>query len=114
MSGKLKIKLGSKEMVILILIVSLSFFYFSYSWIGLRLFIGSLLMFFAPFYIILDSFDLAIEEKLIFSFFIGIGIVPLLVFYLTKVLVSLRFSIFVCFILLIVTSLVFRKLYNKK
>lgn len=113
MSEKLKMRLGIKELTILILIVSFAFFYFTYNWIGLRLFIGSLLLFFVPFYIFLDSFDLAVEEKLIFSFFIGIGVVPVLVFYFTRILVSLRLSMLVCFILLIIGSLVFRKFYKK-
>jgi hypothetical protein len=113
MSETLKIKLGTKELTILILIIALAFFYFNYSWTGLRLLIGPLLLFFVPFYIFLDSFNLPTEEKLIFPFFIGIGIVPLLVFYLTKILVSLRISILVTFILLIIGSLIFRKFYKK-
>ena len=89
MSDKTKLKIGTRELVSLILIFSIVFFYFNYSWIGVRLIIGSLLLFFIPFYIFLDSFDLTIGEKLIFSFFIGLGIVPLVVYYFSKIFISL-------------------------
>ena len=114
MSEQTNLKIGIKEMIILILIISLAFFYFNYSWTGVRLIIGSLLLFFIPFYIFLDSFDLTIGEKLIFSFFIGIGIFPLITYYLTRVLVSLRVSIFICFIILMLSSFLFRKFYKGK
>ena len=112
MSDRTRIKIGIKELIILILIISLAFFYFNYSWTGTRLLIGALLLFFVPFYLFLDSFDLTIGEKLIFSFFIGIGIVPLIVFYLTRVLVSLRISLFVAFIVLMLGSILFRRFYK--
>lgn len=70
MSEELNMNLGTKWMVISILAVSLAFFYFTYNLTGLRLFVGSVLLFFVPFYIILDSFELSIEEKLIFPFFL--------------------------------------------
>lgn len=107
-------KFGIKELVILVLAVSFAFFYFSYSWTGVRLFAGALLLFFVPFYLFLDSFDLALGEKLIFSFFIGLGIVPLIVYYLSRILISLRVSLFACFVILILGSFLFRRFYKKK
>ena len=109
-----KIKFGTKELIILILIVSCVFFYLNYSFTGLRLFAGSLLLFFVPFYVFLDSFDITTGEKLIFSFFIGIGMVPLFVYYLSRFLVSLRISILVCFVILVLGSFLFRKFYKHK
>lgn len=114
MSEEINMKFGNRELIILVLIASAAFFYFTYNTIGLRLFLGSLLLFFIPFYLILDAFDLPVEEKLIFPFFIGLGIVPLTVFYFSKILVSFRLSILVCFVILIVGSILFRIFYKKR
>ncbi|MFH1827825.1 MAG: hypothetical protein ABH824_01050 [Nanoarchaeota archaeon] len=114
MSDNLKLKFGMKELIILILLISSIFFFINYKMTGLRLFIGSFLLFFLPFYIFLDSFDLPIEEKLIFSFFIGLGIVSILVFYLTKIFGSIRISLIIGFIVLMAGSLIFRYYYKKK
>jgi hypothetical protein len=114
MSDSLNIKFGTKELMFLILLVSAIFFFINYELVGLRLFVGAFLLYFLPFYIFLDSFDLALEEKLIFSFFIGLGIVSLLVLYLTKIIGSIRISIIVSFIILMGSSLIFRKWYRKK
>jgi len=114
MSETNKMKFGIKELIILILIASLVFFFLNYSWIGVRLCIGILLLYFIPFYIFLDSFNLAIEEKLIFSFFISIGLIPLIVYYISRLLVSVRLSILVSFLILIVGSFIFRKFYKGK
>lgn len=113
-SEKLKIKFGTKELIILVLLISAIFFFWAYRWTGIRLFVGIILLYILPFYIFLDSFDLTLEEKLIFSFFIGLGMVSLTVYYLTKILISLRVSIIVCFLLLLISSLVFRYFYKKR
>lgn len=114
MPEEIKLKIGTKEIAIIIIVIAAVFFFVIYSWIGLRLFFGILLLFFLPFYIILDSFELKLEEKLIFSFFIGLGIVSLVVYYFSKILVSFRLSILACFIFLMAGSIIFRKFYKKK
>jgi hypothetical protein len=114
MSEPIKIKLGIRELIVLTLITGLIFFYFNYSWIGIRLYAMILLLYFLPFYIFLDSFELSLGEKLIFSFFIGLGIVPLLTYYITKLLASFRWSIAVTFVILTVSSFFFRKYHRQR
>ncbi|MBI3034073.1 hypothetical protein HYY72_02845 [Candidatus Woesearchaeota archaeon] len=50
------------------------------------------LLFFVPAFAIVSNFELGLDEKLVFSFFIGIGVFPLLAWYVNKIVPSLRVS----------------------
>jgi len=71
------------------------------------------LLFVVPLYLILDNFDLGQDEKIVFSFFLGVGIFPSLVYWL-GLFISFRLSIFITFVLLIVVGFVVRKYWKKK
>lgn len=92
--------------IILILIALFSFVFLGFT--GFKVIFGILLVFFLPFYLILDNFDLSRSEKVIFSFFIGVGIFPAIVYWLAT-LISFRISIFIVFFLLVVISFLVKK-----
>jgi uncharacterized membrane protein len=69
-------------------------------------FLGILFLYFLPVYLVMSKTSLEEEEKIASSFFIGVILVPTLVYYL-GFLVSFKMSIFIVLILLLITSSVF-------
>lgn len=92
--------------VILVLIALFSFIFLGF--IGFKVIFGVLLVFFLPFYLILDNFDLFKGEKVIFAFFIGVGIFPAIVYWL-GVFMSFRLAIAVAFVLLMIVGILIKK-----
>ncbi len=95
-----------------IVAVILVFFYSILGFSGMMAALGIILLFIVPFYLILDNFNLGQDEKIVFSFFIGVGIFPAIAYWLGMI-ISLRIAIFITFILLIVVGLLVRKFYKK-
>lgn len=89
-----------------------SFILFGFT--GLKTVAGLLVLFILPAYMILDNFDLETGEKLFFSFFIGIGIFPLLVWYANRIVPSLRVSILITAIVVILLGLFLKFKKGKK
>ena len=89
-------------------VVILAFFYFILGFSGMMAVLGIILLFIVPIYFILDNFDLGQDEKLIFSFFLGVGIFPSITYWL-GLFISFRLSIFISFVVLIVVGFVVRK-----
>lgn len=102
-----------KNNLIIAVIIVLLFFLILFGLSGLKLIIGIGLLYILPFYLILDKFNLDKTEKLFFSFFIGIGIFPSIVYYLGILFNSIRIAIVVTFILLLGLGLVLRKIKKK-
>lgn len=94
---------------ILILLFYLIFFQLT----GLRFILGVFVLYLIPMYLILDNFDLKKPEKAVFSFFIGIGIYPSLVYWIGYFVGSVRVAIVLAFALLVGTG-AFLKLLKKK
>ena len=105
----MKIRLDDKTTIeiILILIALFSFIFLGFT--GFKVIFGMLLVFFLPFYLILDNFSLSRSEKIIFSFFIGIGIFPAIVYWL-GVLISFKLAILIAFVLLVLIYFIIKKL----
>ena len=61
--------------------------------------LGIILLFMLPTYLILNNFSLEQDEKVIFSFFIGVGIFPSITYWL-GMLISFRMAILITFIFL--------------
>jgi len=95
-----------------IVAVILSFFYFILGFSGMMSILGIILLFIVPIYLILDIFDLGQDEKIVFSFFIGVGIFPSLVYW-PGTIISFRMAILVTFIVLIVVGFLVRKYWKK-
>ena len=109
----MKIKLDDKTTVgiILVLIALFSFIYLGFT--GFKVIFGMLFVFFLPFYLILDNFNISRSEKVIFSFFIGIGIFPALVYWL-GVIISFKLAIAISFILFVSLGLILKKFKKQK
>ena len=92
--------------------VILVFFYFILGFSGMMAALGIILLFIVPFYLILDNFNLGQDEKIIFSFFIGVGIFPAIVYWLGMI-ISFRLAILITFVVLIVVGYLVRKVRKK-
>ena len=104
----LKIKLDDKTTIGIILVLIALFSFIFLGFMGFKVIFGMLLVFFLPFYLILDNFNISRSEKVIFSFFIGIGIFPALVYWL-GVLISFKLAIAISFILFISLGFILKK-----
>lgn len=67
---------------------------------GARTVLGILLLFFLPSFLILSHFKLELQEKLFFSLFLGLGLFPLIAWYLGRAAGSLRLGALLAFLLL--------------
>ena len=103
----------SKIFTAAILALTAIFFFVVLGATGLVVFAGTIFLFILPTYLILDNFELPQQEKIVFSFFVGIGIFPSIV-YLLGLIISLRIAIAITFILLIVIAFMTKKYMKKK
>ena len=106
-------KLDNKLFAGIVLILIAAFFFIVFGMAGLRLALVGFAIFILPVYLILNNFDLTSEEKLIFSFFLGIGIFPSIV-YLLGLVISFRIGIIITFILMILIGFALKKYKQKK
>jgi uncharacterized membrane protein len=74
--------------------------------VGLRVVAGMLLIFFLPFYLVIRNLKIDDDEKIVFSFFLGLGLFGLLVMYLNKLIPSMRLTMAVVFVALCVLGIV--------
>ena len=93
-------------------IIIASAFFFILGITGLLVALGLMVGYIFVFYLILNNFELDMSEKIVFSFFISIGIFPSIV-YLLGLVMSFRIAIAVTFILLIFTAYLIKKLKKK-
>ena len=94
------------------ILVILAFFYFVLGFSGMMAVLGIIILFIVPIYLILDNFDLGQDEKIVFSFFLGVGIFPAITYWL-GLFISFRISILITFILLIAVGYVVKKYLRK-
>jgi hypothetical protein len=100
MEEELKFKLGKKGLIAILVIASILFFFVIFGTTGLRTIIGILLLFFVPSFLIINNFNFELDEKIIFSIFIGIGFFSTFTFWLGLLIGSLWISMIIIFILL--------------
>jgi len=100
-------KIENIRFITIIVVIILTFFYFILGFSGMMSALGIILLFIVPIYLILDNFDLKQDEKIVFSFFLGVGIFPAITYWLA-IFISFRVSILITFILLIVIGLLVR------
>ena len=96
---------------IILLVISI-FSFLMLGFAGMRTILAVLIAMFLPFYLILSNFDLAQSEKFAFSFFIGIMLLPSLVYWLGFV-VSFRISILLTLVILALAAYAIKKFYKK-
>ncbi len=91
-----------------ILIVSILFLWIALDF-SIARFLIALILVSAPFYYFLGRFEMEIMEKIIFSLFLSIGIIPTIVYPLTLIIGSLRVTIVLVFIILLGSLFFLRK-----
>ena len=94
--------------VTLIFALMCAFFYFILGRSGALSFFGIVLMFVFPTYIIINNFEMDPEEKIMFSFFIGIGIFTPVAYWI-GMFISFRISLFVSMAILIGLGIFLKK-----
>jgi len=90
----------------------LVFFFYILGASGLMSALGIILIFVLPTYFILNNFSLDNDEKIVFSFFIGVGIFPSIAYWLGT-FISFKIAIFTTFILLLILGFLIKKFYKK-
>ena len=105
-------KIENPGFIGIIAVAMLVFFYFILGFSGMMAVLGIMLLFILPIYLILDNFDLKQDEKIVFSFFLGVGIFPSLVYWPAN-FISFRISIFISFAVLIIVAYLVREFRKK-
>ena len=103
----MKAEMEKYRIIGIILIVAMAFFYYILGLGGMMSILGIFLLFIVPMYLILDKFGLEQDEKLVFSFFIGVGILPSLAYW-TGLFISFKIAILASFIVLIIIGFFIR------
>ena len=106
-------KLKDNQFAILMFLIAAAFFFVLLGLAGLRTFLGFVFLFFLPTYLIFRNFDIESEEKIAFSFLVGLGLFPTFVYYLGLLISSMRWSIAISFVLLMAIGIAFTKYYPK-
>jgi len=104
-----------KETIILLItgiIFTLIFFYAVLGIAGTMAILGIVLLFVFPTYTILNNFKLDTDEKLVLSFFIGIGIFPSITYWIGTI-ISLKLSIFITLTLILTIGYLIKKIHKK-
>lgn len=109
----MKLKIENIGFIGIMLVVVLLFFYTILGFSAMMTVLGIVLLFVVPFYLMLDNFELEQDEKIIFSFFIGVGVFPSITYWL-GILMSFRIAVFVTFVALIIASYLVTKFYKRK
>ena len=97
----------------IVIVVMLTFFYFILGFSAMMTVLGIILIFIVPLYLILDNFDLGQDEKIVFSFFLGVGIFPSIAYWL-GIFISFKIAILVTFIILLIAAYLIRKFLKKQ
>lgn len=105
-------KIENLKFIVIVAAVILLVLYFILGFSGMMSALGHILLFIVPIYLILDNFDLRQDEKIFFSFFLGVGIFPSLVYW-PATIASFKLSILIAFIVLLIAAYLVRK-YLKK
>ena len=95
----MKLKVENIGFIAIAAVIIMAFFYLILGFSGMMSALGIMLIFMLPTYLILNNFNLEQDEKIIFSFFIGVGIFPSIAYWLGNA-ISFRISILITFILL--------------
>ncbi|MBL7147610.1 MAG: hypothetical protein ISS82_02185 [Nanoarchaeota archaeon] len=106
------LKLNKKNIIFVIGALFLVLMIYLFGITGLRTGLAFAILYLIPIYFIMDLFDLTQSEKIIFAFFISLGIYPSLVYGL-GFLVPFSFSVFLSFVLLLAIWFLIKK-YKKK
>lgn len=96
----------------LALVVILGFLYIILGLSAMMAALGIILFFVVPFYLLLNNFKLEQDEKMISSFFMGVGIFPSIAYWL-GMYISFRISIFITFLILLIAAYLMNRFRKK-
>ena len=108
-------KLPDKEnmaFIGILIAVILIFFFYILGFSGAMSALGIILIFVLPTYFILNNFKLDNDEKIVFSFFIGVGIFPSIAYWIGT-FISFKLSIFITFLILLGVGFLVKKFRKK-
>lgn len=91
---------AENPLLIIIILVCAAFFFFRFSTAGIIVAAISALFFLLPFYLILGYFGFAVEERLVFGYFLGLGLFSAIAYYVGFLVGSLRLAAIITFIML--------------
>jgi len=106
------LKLDFRVTAGIIALLAAGFAFFTFGFTGVKVFLGIALMG-VPFYLFLRRFKLPEGEKIVFSLFLGLGITPLIVYWL-GVVMSFRAAVIIGIIGMILLSLIKYNAKNNK
>ena len=109
-------KIENFILIVISLIIIIIFSYIVLGYSGMVSILGIISMFILPIYVILNNFNLNQDEKIVYSFFIGVGIIPSIVYW-TSFKIPLKLSLAISIISLIVAGILisyFKQKRNKE
>lgn len=101
-----------KGFIVISFLAAAIFFYLILGTDGAMSAIGIGLFFLIPTYFIINNFEFSQSEKLVFSFFIGVGVFPSIAYWL-GVFIPFKFAIFATFFILVATGIIINNHYKK-
>ena len=107
---KLKLKISSKHFALAGLAIALATAFYHFQLTGLKALAAMGIFFSLPFYLILGKFNLEKDERLFFSFFIGLGLFSTIVFYVGRIIPSFRISVGAAFLSLLILYFVLKRI----
>jgi len=96
-----------------LILLILLFFFIILGISGLLTAFWIILFFIVPTYFIFDNFNLGQDEKIVFSFFIGVGILPSLSYWI-GFFISFKIAVILSFVILIIVGFLIRKYKKQK
>ena len=109
----MKVRLDDRTTIAIILILTALFSFIFLGFTGFKAIFGMLIVFFLPFYLIMDNFELSTGEKIIFSLFIGAGAFPSIAYWMGT-LISFKLSIAITFVLLMAIAFAVKRFKKPK
>ncbi|MBW2981191.1 hypothetical protein KY360_07280 [Candidatus Woesearchaeota archaeon] len=100
---KIKLKKSHIGFFLLLLIFLFSIHLFGLT--GLRTVLGFFIVLILPTYLIMKNINIEDDERIFFSFFLGLIYFPLVTWYTNRIVPSLRISIIVTLVLLIIIGI---------
>lgn len=102
----------NNEMILYVISIAIIFvlIYVLFGFTGIKTIFFMALFFMVSIYFILMNFDFNVPERIVFSFFLGIALFPLCVWYINMIIPSMRTSSIIAAILLISTGIILKRL----
>ena len=105
----MKLKLSQRNAVIGVAILMLLATFTFLGFTGVRTLVSFFLIFTLPAYLLLDLFPLKTDEKFFIGTFLGLGLFAIAVFYINRIVPSLRLSVLLLFAVIVLIWIIKKK-----